>query len=54
MITSVIKKYGEGDVLSYVKAFVGEDLMTSKFKGIKDSIEKRFNDKGDLTPSNIL
>ena len=53
MITSVIKKYGEGDVLSYVKAFVGEDLMRGKFKGIRDTIEKQFNAKGDLTPFNI-
>ena len=53
MIGSVIKKYGEHDVLSYVKAFVEEDFMRGQFKDIKDDIERRFNDKGELTKANI-
>ena len=54
MITSVIKKYGEGDVLSYAKAFIGEDLMTGKFQGIKDTIEKQFKAKGQAIPFGIM
>ena len=53
MINGVIKKYGEGDVLSYVKSFAAEKFMRGQFQGIKNQIEEKFNSSGKITPSNI-